>query len=490
MKYSIKRQIGFTFIGLILLSLLAIELCNLFFLEDFYLNRKSEILLECMQKLNEVDAKSIAEGGNSELNSFFVSNNLFVVLTNEASTMMYYNVSQKKEANMLGGRLFGYLIGKGEMPSKILSETQQYRIQIYQDHIQEKSFIEIWGVLDNGGSFIIQTPLESIRDSVSVSNSFYLYIGCSVALIATVFIWLFTKRITKPITELTEVSKRMANLDFEAKYESGGDDEIGELGKNFNTMSETLLETLSELKSANNELQKDIERKEEIDEMRKEFLSNVSHELKTPIALIQGYAEGLQDNIQDSPEEKEFYCEVIIDEAAKMNNMVKKLLSLNQLEFGNDQVMMERFDLTALIQGLIQSSSILIQQKEVEVIFRQEEPLYVWGDEFKVEEVITNFFSNALNHVKYDKKIEIRCKEENGLIYTSVFNTGDPIPEDDIDKVWIKFYKVDKARTREYGGSGIGLSIVKAIIESMNQQCGVHNYENGVAFWFTLESKK
>ena len=279
----------------------------------------------------------------------------------------------------------------------------------------------------------------------------------------------------------------MANLDFEARYSSGGENEIGILGHNFNKMTETLEKTIAELKTANNELQKDIEKKEEIDEMRKEFLSNVSHELKTPIALIQGYAEGLQDNVNDDPESREFYCDVIIDEASKMNQMVKKLLTLNQLEFGNDQVNMERFDITTLINGVIQSSKILAEQKGAEIIFRQWDPVYVWGDEFKVEEVLTNYLTNAIHYVKNEMKIDIRCVRSEGLIKTIVFNTGDTIAQEELDKIWIKFYKVDKARTREYGGSGIGLSIVKAIMDSMNQQCGVKNFDNGVAFWFTLE---
>ena len=223
-------------------------------------------------------------------------------------------------------------------------------------------------------------------------------------------------------------------------------------------------------------------------ERQQTFFQNASHELKTPIALIQGYAEGLQDNINDDEESRQFYCDVIIDEAGKMNQMVKKLLTLNQLEFGNDQVNMERFDLTSLIQGVIQSSQILAQQAEVEIMFHQTEPLHVWGDEFKVEEVITNYVTNAIHYAKNEKKIDIRCTQENGVIRTSVFNTGDAIPEEELDKIWIKFYKVDKARTREYGGSGIGLSIVKAIMESMNQQCGVKNYDNGVEFWFTLDT--
>ena len=297
-----------------------------------------------------------------------------------------------------------------------------------------------------------------------------------------------SRKITTPLQELTELSKRMADLDFDAKYTSGGQNEIGQLGEHFNQMSETLERTISELKTANNQLQSDIEEKIQIDEMIKEFLSNVSHELKTPIALIQGYAEGLKECINDDAESRDFYCEVIMDEAAKMNNMVRKLLTLNHLESGKDAIVFERFDLTKLIHSVVNSAELLADQKGAKILFNETESHYVWADEFKTEEVVTNFVSNAINHVDFDKVIEIKMKKENGKVHTSVFNTGVPIPEADIDKIWIKFYKVDKARTREYGGSGIGLSIVKAIMDSMHQKFGVKNYDNGVEFWFELEA--
>ena len=143
-----------------------------------------------------------------------------------------------------------------------------------------------------------------------------------------------SNRFLGPITVLTNIAKRMSELDFTAKYEVKTEDEVGVLGNSMNMLSETLEQALAELKEANTELKKDLEKKEQIDAMRKEFLSNVSHELKTPIALIQGYAEGLMDNINDDEESKEFYCEVIVDEARKMNQMVKKIMDLNQLEFG------------------------------------------------------------------------------------------------------------------------------------------------------------
>ena len=226
----------------------------------------------------------------------------------------------------------------------------------------------------------------------------------------------------------------------------------------------------------------------QIDEMRKEFLSNVSHELKTPIALIQGYAEGLQENINDDPESREFYCEVIMDEAGKMNMLVKKLLDLNQIEFGTENVSMERFDIVATIDNILSNAEILFRQKEAVLIFNADEPIYVWGDVYLIEEAFSNYMSNALNHIDGDRIIEVNVRKEGNQARVSVYNTGEPIPEEDIDQIWVKFYKVDKARTREYGGSGVGLSIVKATMDRLGQGYGVRNIKDGVEFWFTVDA--
>ena len=336
---------------------------------------------------------------------------------------------------------------------------------------------------------MIRIPFNSIRVSAHISNKFMLYLSGAAILICILLAIALSRRIVRPVKELTRLSSRMAQLDFDARYTSGGDDEIGQLGEHFNRMSETLEKTISALKSANNQLQLDIDRKDRIDEMRREFLSNVSHELKTPIALIQGYAEGLAECVNDDEESRAFYCEVIMDEASKMSGMVQKLLTLNQLEFGNDQPEMNRFDIASLIAGKIQSIGILAQQKDAKILYEGRDCVWVWGDEFKVEEVLTNYLSNALNHVDGERLIRIRELQLDKKIRISVFNTGTPIPEEDIDHIWEKFYKVDKARTREYGGSGVGLSIVKAIMDSMHQEYGVINHSDGVEFWFELSSE-
>ena len=347
----------------------------------------------------------------------------------------------------------------------------------------------MWGTFEDGSRFLIRSPIESIRESADISNRFLAIIGSLMVMICAVLIWYFSKKLTDPILELAALSERMANLDFEAKYTSGGKNEIGNLGDNFNKMSEKLESTISELKSANNSLMKDIEQKERLEQMRNDFLGNVSHELKTPIALIQGYAEGLKEGVSEDAQSREFYCDVIMDEASKMNQMVRNLLALNQLEFGNEEVEFERFDLTAVIRGILQSMEILAQQDEIQVIFRQDEPVYVWADEFKAEQVVRNYVSNAFHHAGLEKVIEVRIKKQDERARVTVFNTGTPIPEEDIGHIWDKFYKVDKAHTREYGGNGIGLSIVKAIMESFHQKYGVNNYDNGVEFWFELDVK-
>ncbi|MDO5798242.1 MAG: HAMP domain-containing sensor histidine kinase [Eubacteriales bacterium] len=491
--HPLRRQIAVLFIGLLLLSMIVITLINGVFLEHYYISRKTDVLREAVEKLEQLEVETDSDGNSSakvpdEMFKNCSENNLtWVVVTVDGQTVC----SVGSNEDLLEARLVGYIydLDQKKGKEKILQRNDRYVIQQVSDRFAGMEYVESWGELESGYYFLIRTPLESIRESVAISNSFYFYVGLAIIALSGLVVWVITKRITKPISELTQLSTKMSELDFEAKYHSQAGNEIDELGENFNRMSEQLEKTISELKSANNQLLKDIENKEKIDQMRQEFLNNVSHELKTPIALVQGYAEGLKENISDDPESREFYCDVIMDEAAKMNKLVKNLLTLNQLESGRDEVVMERFDIVSLIRGVLQSMDIMIQQKAVKVSFEAPESVYVWADEFKIEEVVTNYTSNALNHVNGEKAIEIRVLPEDDHVRVTVFNTGTPIPEEDVPKLWNKFYKVDKARTREYGGSGIGLSIVKAIMEGLHQQYGVQNYDNGVEFWFTLDRK-
>lgn len=483
-KRSIRQQFALIFIGLMAGTILLCWFINNVFLEEYYIRSKTEVIYDAYNTISQA-AKSDTYSSDAfvqELDDVCNIYNITVCVMDANSQTKYVSGNGGRE---LEKQLLSYIFGWQETPSKIIEEGEEYTIQRMTFGGEE--FLLMYGQLDTGISFIMRTPIESIRESAKIANRFFAYVGIAGTVAGATIIWLVTGRITKPIKTLNRISEQMVHLDFEAKYDGTAKNEIGMLGENMNKLSESLEQSISELKTANNELQRDIEKKEQIDAMRKEFLANVSHELKTPIALIQGYAEGLVEAVSDDPESQKFYCEVIMDEASKMNNMVQKLLTLNQLEFGNDVVTMERFDITALIRNYIQSAAILTKQNEIQVCMDEYPSLYVWGDEFKTEEVFMNYFSNAVNHCAGERKIVVTMEQKEKTIRVGVFNTGAPIPEESLPHLWEKFYKVDKARTREYGGSGVGLSIVKAIMESMNRDYGVENYENGVLFWFELE---
>ena len=487
MKYSIKQQIAGIFIAVMVGTIILVWFANSTFLEKYYISNKLHAIHTAYESLdNAVSGGSISSDEfDLELRRICDIYNISVVVIDAQSNTIK---STSRDTDLLIRRLYDNVFQRDNKLEKI-EDTDRYSLAVTTDQGMGTDYLEMWGVLDNGNLFLIRSPLESIRDSAKIANKFLAYIGIIVTLVSALLIWFVTTRITKPIMELKDISARITNLDLEMHYKSRGKNQIDLLGEHMNQLSDTLEKTISELKTANNELQRDIEKKEEIDEMRKEFLANVSHELKTQIALIQGYAEGLKEGIHDDDESKDFYCDVIIDESGKMNNMVKKLLTLNQLEFGNDVITMERFDVVAMIHNFLQSAEILTQQNEVNVRMEQTDPTYLCADEFKTEEVIRNYFSNAMNHVKGDKIIDIKYTMLENKVRIGIFNTGDPIPDDSLPHLWEKFYKVDKARTREYGGSGVGLSIVKAIMDSMNQQYGVINYTNGVEFWIELETK-
>ena len=487
MKYSMRRQFAAIFCLLMAGTILLCWFINNTFLEKYYLNNKQEALMNGYQVINDTSSagKIDSEEFEIEIQKICEKSNInFIILDAQSRTLK----TSTRDYELLSRQLLNHIFNPtNSFGENVLLAEENYEIRISMDERTKTEAIEMWGILDNGNFFLLISPLESIRESVELANRFLAYVGVGSALFSAFIIFWVSKKVTKPIMELAKISERMAQLDFDAKYVGKSNTEIALLGNNINELSNTLEHTISELKSANNELQRDIEKKNKIDEMRREFLSNVSHELKTPIALIQGYAEGLKEGISDDADSREFYCEVIMDEAAKMNNMVKKLLTLNQLEFGNDTVTMERFDIVSLIQNYLQTTEILCRQRNITVIMKEHSPVYVWADEYMVEEIFGNYFTNAMNHVADDMVIDVKLETRNDVVRISVFNTGKPIPQESISHLWEKFYKVDKARTRAYGGSGVGLSIVKAMMEALNKDYGVNNYDNGVEFWFELE---
>ncbi len=491
MKHSIRKQFACIFIGMMIATVGFCWLVNILFLEKFYTIEKQSDLLEVYERIDDAVAQgyfNTPEFFQTTLSNLCGRYNIDGLVA-DVRTQEIRAFGADQEQSTL--QLWDSLLFVSREADEYLLDTKDLKMTVVRDSRTNMDYLELWGNLKNGDVFLLRTALEGIRDSARIANQFLAYVGIGASLTSGILIWLLTGKYTRPLMDLVKISDRVARLDFEAKYEGETFDEIGMLGANLNHMSAELEKTISELKTANNELTRDIQQKNRRDEIRTEFLSNVSHELKTPLALIRGYAEGLRDGIKEDAEEQDFYCSVIVDEAKKMNELVNKLLNLNQLESGSEPVTMERFDLVALVRTFLASTKLIADQNDVTVVWDNKESVFVWGDQFLVEEVFRNYFSNAMNHVEADeegsKRIEVTITEEDKNVRITVFNTGNRIPEDSLPRLWDKFYKVDKARTRAYGGSGVGLSIVKASMESLGRSFGAENRENGVAFWFELE---
>lgn len=488
-KGSLTKELVFIIVALVAGTILLCYGLNATLIERYYITNKQNTLLEGFEVIDEVSAtgKLNTPSFDVTFDNLCANGNINILIINSNQTIVR---SSANDAQMMLMEFMNILFKANPQNSAVLKQQNNYTILKRQDIRLNSEYLVLYGSLQNGNLILMRSALASIRESADISNRFLAIVGSIAVIISTIITFFVSKGITNPIRELSIISEKMTKLDFDAKYvrNRSHKNEIDELGEHVNRLSDTLESTISELKSANLVLQRDIEEKIQIDEMRQEFLSNISHELKTPLAVIAGYAEGLAECVNDDPESRNYYCEVILDETEKMTRMVKQLLSLNQLEFGQEKLQLQRFDLTELIQGVLEKVSVLLNQYECVFVFSENDPLYVWGDEFKIEEVLTNYITNAIYHAKNEKKIQLFYTKKEKCVRVHIFNTGDLIPEDALTEIWTKFYKVDKARTREYGGTGIGLSIVKAIMQSHKQEFGVQNHENGVEFWFELDN--
>lgn len=493
MKHSIRTRLIAVFIGILTFTIVLCWALNNFFLRDFYFRDKQKTMRNYYYTVSELIADEQKTDLEMMLGRMRYTDNISYIQVKPVSYALVsvsQNFTSKVEQEEMVQRLLENISETSEKTANhinVLESNDHYVIQEKIFPASSTSYLECYGTWSDNSMFLMSIPLGSVDESVRIANSFLL-VTCLISMVlAIILVSLITRGIIRPIYQLADLSQRMAKLDFDSRYDGDQENEVGILGRSMNEMADRLKVAIEELQSANEQLKKDIEEKVQIDEVRKEFLSNVSHELKTPIALIQGYAEGLQDVVNDDPDSRNFYCEVIIDEADKMNNMVKKLLTLNHLEFGQDALTVESFDLAEMLDTVISSNELIGQKQEITFVKEYSRPCAVLGDEFKIEEVCTNYLSNAMNHADGEKKITVTIADEGERVRVTVANTGKPIPEEDLEKVWIKFFKVDKARTREYGGSGIGLSIVKAIMEAHDQPYGVYNTDDGVAFWFCLK---
>lgn len=499
MKKSIQTRLFIIISLLVVCFVLLSILINSNFLERYYMNHKKAQLLEDGQHITAI-YKGDPDEIVLEMERMESQSALNVLILDEDFVLKYPDYMIKGPGQPGGGsglsgpRLEGRLqAGLSYIKSnrQLLEDNDVFALT--QDNRLNINFLNLFTKLDNGDYLVLSTPLSAIQESAAIANRFFFFSGIITILIGLAAAYFFARRFTRPIKSLNNIAQRMSHLDFSEKYRVTSDDEIGELGSSINSLSDQLDRAIGDLTQANLKLQADIEYERSLDEMRKELVSSVSHELKTPIALIQGYAEGLKLNVIEDEENKNFYCDVITDEAHKMNVMVRDLLDLSQYESGTFKIERSQFDILALLDHVVNKYKPLFQEKNVEPRLDWEETdqeILVDADMIRMEQVLVNYINNALNHMDDKLQMTVSVCVVADKVRIAVYNSGSPIPESETGKIFDSFYKVDKARTRATGGSGLGLSIVRAIQLQHHNAYGVINHDNGVEFWFEVDRIK
>ena len=334
---------------------------------------------------------------------------------------------------------------------------------------------------------LIFMEMSLIKNSAFVAGLFCIIIVGLCLLVSLIWAVYYARRFSKPISRMNEIAVNMTNLDFSQKVEVKSKDEIGQLAESINNLSDSLCSAMNELTEKNEKLQDEIDRERKLDSMRKRFVANVSHELKTPISIIQGYAEGLKDGMAMDDASREKYVSVILDESKRMYELVISLLNLSKVE-GGFKVNEEKLDLNACVLNAVDVLSSNIEQKEINLSIDIPENRFVKGDVILIEQAVRNYLSNAISHTIQKGNIKIYCEPYNDNIRLCVYNSDSFIEGEEMENLFEPFDRVDKSHNRNEGRFGLGLSIVKAICTAHNCDFGVFTNDTGTTFWLELKT--
>lgn len=473
-KLGIRIRVFLEVGAIFAVCLIALVVVNSQLLEDVYLWNEENSL-----KQMALDAENYEGDDYSQLlYQYEILNNVSIDLYDDKDNYIY-----EGSGSFISGQ-------KLNVVSRTDNEDGSY-FNILQEEESTTQYILYGKDFSNGYHIEITTQKNVIQENASIATRVTTAIAVVALILALLYVSIYSKRFTKPIIKITETANKMSNLDFSQKCEIERADEIGVLSDSINKLSSSLDTALTELKATNEQLVKDIEKERNLEKMRQDFVSAASHELKTPIAIIRGYAEGLKMNVSKEDSAMNEYCDIIMAEADKMNELVLSLLEASHYSSGMKKLNKEEFELNEFIKEFMKAAKPIFEEKGVSAKYNETaESLMVFADKVQMERVLSNYISNACCHAKNEKEIVVSVKDTGEKYKVTVFNTGSFIEDKDKENIFNSFYRADKAHSRKEGRFGLGLSIVKSIMDMHKTECGFENVENGVEFWFEIGKTK
>ena len=475
---SIRSKLFLQVGGLVLFLIILLLVANNFFLKIYFVNQQKDTVVEYYEIINDLETADYL----NERQLFGTLENEFnidVVIYDATDTIVYQSRSYQTPPGV-----------EPMIPELNVTDEEvvndSYSFIYATDRNIHNEILMLDGVMDNGNTIQLSIPINTIERNVIIVNQFLVYIGSITFVLSMLLAYLLSNYFTDPIRKINNIAKKMKNLEFNHAIDIKSKDELGELAVTINELSHELEQTINNLSDQNVVLEKEMNENIKLSKKRRELLNNVSHELKTPLSLMQGYAEGLKLNVTSSKEKSDFYCDVIIEETIKMNQLVEALLELDQSQFGDRPQTVTNTDLSYFVTKLVSKFEKPIEDRGISLTLDIPEHVKHTFNISANERVLTNFITNAINYCDDKLKMAVRLKKQDGTYFIEVFNTSPAFKEDEIEKLWDSFYKVDISRNRETGGHGLGLSIVKAIQEKQNKEYGVKNLEQGVVFYYEV----
>lgn len=453
--------------------LMILLIVNNMLLEPYYTQKEKAEFKETYQQI-QLTAQHHPQRLANLLSGIAANSNMTVVVTDYHHQLLYSSVNPDGEQN--AGFSLQMVAELAE--TTLIPPEQSYVIRTALDGENSEHLVMV-AKLHPFGNLFLTKPMAAIHKSMDIYHEFFMVAIIAIGLLGAVIIFLIGNFFMRPVYEIIDISKRITNLDFSKRFQVRGDDEINVLGEQINIMSDRLHENIQKLSQSNESLQQDLYRKEKLEKMRKEFLQNASHELKTPISVIASYAEMLKEKMVTDQEDLDYYYSVIYDETEKMSSIVKNLLNVAQLESQALNIHCEEFNFSELVADVVATFRLRLEQEEISLEEHIDADVTVNADRFFIERVITNYLNNAVVHIGEPKLIRVCLYREDGSAYLGVYN---PTPKVlDNDKIWTSFYKSDESR-----GNGLGLSIVKAVMDAHKKEYGFRYLDDGVEFFIRL----
>ncbi len=478
-RSNLGRKLIFLAMGVLALYYALVVLFSALFMEPYYLHNVEETLISAYYELNTEEVYSL------ETISRLEQNNLSIIIADRETDAILYNsqVADRFMPDMMD-RVLPFIKDSAQESDTGYSITTDE----FKQHTSSGVTYSSGKQVSLGGItplYIVEisTSYASISQAISISMQFSLIVGLMVMILAILAFSHMSAMVVVPITQITSIANQIAHLDFSQSCDTHTRGEIGDMARSVNTMSDFMQSYINQLQTANDQLIADLQQKKEQDEARRNLVSNLSHDLITPIGLSSGYAAGRRGGMAKTDEEVREYCDVICDESERMMTLILRMMELFRLESGTVQLEIEEFDLADLLDYVVEIFSMELEKAGVQFTAEFSDSLYICTDYFSVEQVVTNYMQNALSHIHGGNEMALTVTDRGDFYRVSVFNSADHIPIEELPRIWDSFYRLDKSRERSSRRSGLGLSIVRRNMELLRGAYGVENIMGGVRFW-------